>query len=147
MEKATETVKRATFKNPHVFKKQQGKRGLVIDHKASENYVMLTALGQPKVIYAIKSNTYWKDIDCENKFADEEVQALGLPIPIEIANARKRMMKAALEANEEPDMDAIYRVTTPLKLELPQRIKDRIVETTAEERIIRGINRSALGGK
>ena len=133
-----------TFLRPDVFKKVQGRKGLVRDEEASEEFLLMETLGCPKVFYAVKSNQYFKDPDCDHKFTDTELQALGLPIPVEIKAARTRLMKAALDASEVPDMPAIYRATSPKSLPLPEHLKARFDHRPVEEKTIARINRSSL---
>lgn len=135
---------RRTFLRPDVFKQEPGRKGLVKDEEKSESFILLETLGQPKVFYAVKMNLYFKDPECEIRFTDKELQDLGLPIPAEIKAARSRLMKAALDANEAPDMKAIYMATSPKSLPLPERLAGKFDQRGFEEKAIARINRSSL---
>lgn len=131
------------FKKPHVMKKREGGKGQVIDWKESEVFFMYETLGNPAVIYGCRNNRYYKDLKCENLFSDTEIQALGLPIPAEIDSARKKLIKATIDAGDVPDMMQVFLATAPKQLEYPARLRDKILETPAEERIIGRLNRAS----
>lgn len=133
---------------PHAFKKDEASGMHTIDLANSESFIMLAALGTPNVYYAQKANKYYKDVKCTKLFMDAELQALGLPIPAEIASARKKAIQAANDAGEPVDMAALYNSTSPKELLPPKRIQDRLVSNSPEaieERIIQRLNRSTTG--
>ncbi len=136
-----------TFKEPNVFEPHpEDSSRQRVDKKRSEEYRLFDALGRHKVIYAVKENRYYKDFDCSVPYKDEEIQELGLPVPVDIAILRKKLVEKALEEGPEAlDMDKIYAVTTPKGIEPPPRIKEKLVQESDEDKMIRRINRSALG--
>jgi hypothetical protein len=140
-----ENEKKLTFENPDVFTKDPSTGMQKIDREASEQCILLEALGTPKVFYAAKANKYYRDAKFTNEFSNDELQKLGLPIPVEIEATRKRLMKAAIEAGKAPDMAAILSATSPKVLDYPEAIKSKIAVVDPMERMINRVNRSTLG--
>lgn len=138
-----------TLKSPHVIEDDPEKPGhQKINYKASEQFLRMHALGRPDVIYAVKENAYYKNADCTKKFTDEEIQSLGLSLPIEIETKRRKMIDEALKDGgiEAVDMQKIYDATLPGPIELPESIKSKLFRETPEEKIIRRLNRQNLKG-
>jgi hypothetical protein len=125
------------------MKKKASGKGLEIDHKESEVFFLYETLGNPKVFYACKANRYFKDAECTNAFSDAELQALGMPIPIQIETARKKMIQASIDSGDVPDMMQVFLATAPQKLEYPERLRGKIQETAGEDRVIQRINRAS----
>jgi hypothetical protein len=134
-----------SFKKPSTLVMDKEKGYQVVDQKASEDYILLEALGTPKVFYAVKANKYFKDADSTKLFSDEEIRALELPIPAEIENARRKMIKAANDAGEAMDFKAMYNATSPKEILPPKAVQDRLVTVNPLERTIQRINKSTLG--
>ena len=134
-----------TFKAPDAFKKNVQNGMYEVDKANSEIYHLLEALGTPKVYYALKANKYFKDTDSKNEFSDAEIQALELPLPIEIETARRKLIKEANEKGTLANMDEIQKATAPGSINPPKHIRDRLVNNDPIERTINRINRSTLG--
>jgi len=133
------------FRKPDVFERDPKSGVSKINREKSEICVLLEALGQPKVYYGAKVNAYFKDPDFENKYTDEEIQQLGLPIPIEIETTRRKLIKAKMEAGEAFNRETLLRDTCPKTLEPPAAIKERLVNVGPLERMINRVNRSTIG--
>jgi hypothetical protein len=135
-----------TFLKPDAFKKNPKTKALEVDSKNSEICVRLEALGRPPVHYAAKANAYWKDPQFTKPFTDAEIQALDLPIPAQIEDARRKAIKVANESGTLIDHDQLLRDTSPSVLHPPKALKERIAGYGDEtDRIISRVNRSTLG--
>jgi len=145
--KTTDSEQPVTFNNPHKFEKVPGKDSTKqhINYKKSEICVLLEALGTPRVFYAGRQNKYFKDADFTNLFTDEEVQKLGLPIPAELEDQRRKLQKKVLDGGLDMTYDDIIKKTMPTVLEPPDHIKAKLANLDPTERAIRRINRSTLG--
>lgn len=134
-----------TFLNPNEMVRDPNKGYAVVDKEKSEDFRLLEAIGTPRIFYAVKANKYFKDVNCTKEFSDEELLALELPIPAEIENQRRKLIRAANDAGKPADFAKIYDATTPKEVLPPKGIRERIVSIDPIEKMINKINRATLG--
>jgi len=134
-----------SFLDPHALKRDEKTGMSKVDLPNSEDYRLLEALGTPKVFYALKANQYFKNPECTKIMSDEEVTALGLPIPIEIETARRKLTKELLDTQQDVDFMSICRATAPRSIKSPDNIDKRLITNDPIDRMINRINRSTLG--
>lgn len=140
----TKTLKPLSFANPDRFK-PDGKGMSVLDEANSEYGIRMEALGRPAVHYLAKANKYYKDTDCKVEYLDTEITALGLKIPAEIENDRRKLIKIANDAGKAVNYAELYAKTGPGTLEPPEHIRSRLVSNDPLERMISRVNRSTVG--
>lgn len=124
--------------------------------KNDSDYVKLQAQGQKKVFYALQKNRYESKLDAEGDSAlisDEEIAELPIhwdydkikkdektgesvnlypPTTKNIESKRQELIKAAIEAGERPDFDAIYVKTSPRRIEPSKRFQRLLNEVPAD---------------
>lgn len=134
-----------SFLEPHKYVHNE-KRGMSqIDLNKSEEYRLLEALGTPKVFYALKANKYFKDPQATKEYSEQEINDLGLPLPIAIETARNKLIKEMTSKGEMPDLITVYRATAPSKIDPPARVSGKLANISAEDQMINRINRSTIG--
>lgn len=121
------TEKRLTFLDPHNYVKDPRSGNDIPDPNTSEICVLLEALETPvkgikRVYYAGRMNKYWKDPAFTNPISDTELQALSLPLPIELENERRKLKKAAIEADMDFSMTDIIKKTLPSTMAVSERV-------------------------
>jgi hypothetical protein len=137
-----------TFDKPDAFKRNESNGLHEVDRAASESFVLLEALGTPKIFYAQKANKYFKDVSCTKAFMDAELIALGLPIPAEIESKRRKIIKEHNDEGKAVDFNALYMATSPKEVLPPKRIQEQLISNSPEaieQRIINRLNRSTVG--
>lgn len=134
--------KKTTFSEPHNMVMDNSRGYQVVDENTSEEYRLLEALGTPRVIYALKANKYFKDMSCSKEYTDAELQALELPLPIEIETARRKLIKAANDSGTLANLRDIYLKTSPSEIKLPREIRDRLAVVDPIERMVRKLEKT-----
>lgn len=136
-----------TFKKPDAFKLDPEKGYLVRDDENSEEFLLFETIGLPRVVYAVKENRYYKDLDCEKPYSDGDLQKMGLPLPIEIETERQKLIKEANNSGKLVSMKDIYRKTSPQPMDYPDQFKHlREIENPLARDIAR-LQRAVLGRK
>lgn len=133
------------FSHPHKLERDPKSGHVRPNLDKSEEFVLLEAVGTPKVFYAKKQNKYFKDEQCTKEYSNEELERLELPRPFEIEAARRKLIKAANDAGQPIDMAELRSATAPQMIQPPVGIRERIITVDPVERIINRINRSTLG--
>jgi hypothetical protein len=140
-----EEVFEPSFDKPHALKKDPVHNHMVIDEEKSEICVLLEALGGPRVFYAAKKNGYFRDMAFKNPYTDAEIQALKLPLPIELETKRRKLMENAMKAGKLLTQDELYGTTLPTVLLPPDHINARLTQIDPVDKMINKINRATIG--
>jgi hypothetical protein len=130
-----------TFQRPDIIKFKEGPGGtsiVEVDKEASEPVKRLGGkVGDnpkgrdlPDVYYAYKRNAYFKNGKLTRPMTDEEVQELGLPIPAEIENERRKLRKRVIDGELELTKDEINSMTTPKKMKPKMTELQEAIQTT-----------------
>lgn len=135
-----------TFRKPHVLRPDPDRPDVLrIDEKDSDPGVMFGCLGRPDVVYMPKRNAYYKNANCTKQYTDEELQELGLPIPAEIENDRRKLRKSEAYENGEISNSDIIAMTMPKGLKLPEEIAKQLPSSGGLQRDIEKLKRSIQG--
>ena len=143
MENTSENDKR-TFAEPHKLVRDSETGFSKIDMAQSESYVMLEALGQPRVVYAKKANKYFRDVETTKLISDKEITDLGLPTPNEIAAARHKLIDEFMAAGKDFNRDEINDATAPSVLKPRKDLDSKIYQPSFEEATVNKLNRATL---
>lgn len=136
---------RPTFSKPDKFERDEETGYSRVDAKGSEEYILLEALGQPRVFYAMKANRYFKDGDCTKEFSNSELESLNLPLPTQIQAARTKLIDELVAKGVDFNRSDVYAATAPSILRPRADIDKRLYQPTYEEKMIQKLNQATLG--
>lgn len=137
--------KKITFMQPDHFVRDEETGFSRVDASKSEDFVLLDALGQPKVFYAIKANKYFKNPECTKEYTNTELVSLELPTPAEISAARTKLINELVDKGVEFSRNDVYAATAPSVLKPRADIDKRLYQPTYEEKMIQKLNQATLG--
>ena len=133
------------FNRPETFKKNEQTGHHEVVPELSEEFRLLENDFTPhKVFYAVKANRYYKDNECTKPYLDAELQALGLPIPAEIENARSKKQKEYTAAGKMVPLLQIQRETAPKELPLPVEVEAKLLNLDPLEKKINRLNAQTI---